>query len=76
MIEPEQFHKQLEVLESRVQIMITEVKRLKKEKVGLEVRLSQRDKEWDQVQEERNGVRLRIENILGTLNHLEEELGS
>ncbi len=62
---------QLEVLESRVQAMIDLIKKLKMEKEGLEAKINQREREFRQLQEERGEVRLRIERILGTLNHLE-----
>ncbi|MBI3805106.1 MAG: cell division protein ZapB [Nitrospirae bacterium] len=62
---------QLEVLESRVQTMIDLIKKLKREKEGLEVKINQQEREFRQLQEERGEVRLRIERILGTLNHLE-----
>lgn len=64
---------QLEVLEARVQEMIELVKRLKKEKAGLEAKVNLREKEFNQLQEERGKVRLRIEKLLGTLNHLDED---
>lgn len=62
---------QLEVLEARVQAMIELIKKLKREKEGLEAKISQREMEFRQLQEERGEVRLRIERILGTLNHME-----
>lgn len=62
---------QLEVLETRVQAMIEMIKKLKREKELLEARIGQREREFRQLQEERGEVRLRIERILGTLNHLE-----
>lgn len=62
---------QLEVLEARVQTMIELIKKLKREKEALEAKVSQREREFRQLQEERGEVRLRIERILGTLNHLE-----
>jgi chromosome segregation ATPase len=62
---------QLEVLEARVQEMIELIKRLKREKEGLEAKVSEREREFRHLQEERGEVRLRIERILGTLNHLE-----
>ncbi|MDC4204462.1 MAG: cell division protein ZapB [Candidatus Manganitrophus sp.] len=62
---------QLEVLEARVQEMIELIKRLKREKEGLEARVNEQAREFRQLQEERGEVRLRIERILGTLNHLE-----
>ncbi len=64
---------QLEVLETRVQEMIELIKHLKKEKAGLEAKINQREKEFNQLQDERGKVRLRIERLLGTLNHLDEE---
>lgn len=64
---------QLELLESRIQEMIGIIKRLKQEKAGLETTVAQREKEFHQLQEERTKARLRIEKILGTLNHLEQE---
>ncbi len=64
---------QLEVLESRVQTMIEMIKKLRGEKEGLEAKVSQREREFRQLQEERGEVRLRIERILGTLSHLEEQ---
>lgn len=68
---------QLEVLEARVQEMIELIKRLKREKEGLEAKVNEQAREFRQLQEERGEVRLRIERILGTLNHLEiqESLG-
>jgi len=69
-MEPEQLQKQLEVLEARVQGMIVMMRGLKKENAGLEAKLTQREKEWTQAQEEKKTVRLRIENILDTLNKL------
>lgn len=62
---------QLEVLEVRVQEMIELIKRLKREKEGLEAKVNEQAREFRQLQEERGEVRLRIERILGTLNHLE-----
>ncbi|MCG3113054.1 MAG: cell division protein ZapB [Candidatus Manganitrophus sp.] len=62
---------QLEVLEARVQEMIELIKRLKREKEGLEAKVNEQAREFRQLQEERGEVRLRIERILGTLNHLE-----
>ncbi|TAJ98463.1 MAG: cell division protein ZapB [Candidatus Manganitrophaceae bacterium] len=62
---------QLEVLETRVQAMIEMIKKLKREKELLEAKVGQREREFRQLQEERGEVRLRIERILGTLNHLE-----
>lgn len=62
---------QLEVLETRVQAMIEMIKKLKREKELLEAQIGQREREFRQLQEERGEVRLRIERILGTLNHLE-----
>ncbi|MDC4222874.1 MAG: cell division protein ZapB [Candidatus Manganitrophus sp.] len=62
---------QLEVLEARVQEMIELIKRLKREKEGLEAAVNEQAREFRQLQEERGEVRLRIERILGTLNHLE-----
>jgi predicted nucleic acid-binding Zn-ribbon protein len=53
--------------------MIELIKHLKKEKAVLEARINQREKEFDQLQDERGEVRLRIERILGTLNHLDGE---
>lgn len=64
---------QLEVLEARVQEMIELIKHLKKEKAGLEAKINQREKEFNQLQDERGKVRLRIEKLLGTLHHLDEE---
>ncbi|HZR46225.1 MAG TPA: cell division protein ZapB [Candidatus Manganitrophaceae bacterium] len=64
---------QLEVLEARVQEMIELIKHLKKEKAGLEAKLDQREKEFNQLQDERGKIRLRIEKLLGTLHHLNEE---
>jgi septal ring factor EnvC (AmiA/AmiB activator) len=64
---------QLEVLEERVQEMIELIKHLKKEKAGLEAKINQREKEFNQLQDERGKVRLRIEKLLGTLNLLDEE---
>lgn len=61
---------QLEVLEARVQEMIELIKRLKREKEGLEAKVGEQAREFHQLQEERGEVRLRIERILGTLNHL------
>lgn len=62
---------QLEVLEARVQEMIELIKRLKREKEGLEAKVDEQAREFRQLQEERGEVRLRIERILGTLNHLD-----
>ena len=62
---------QLEVLETRVQEMIELIKRLKREKEGLEAKVNEQAREFRQLQEERGEVRLRIERILGTLNHLD-----
>ncbi|NKE71431.1 cell division protein ZapB [Candidatus Manganitrophus noduliformans] len=62
---------QLEVLEARVQEMIELIKKLKREKEGLEAKVNEQAREFRQLQEERGEVRLRIERILGTLNHLE-----
>lgn len=62
---------ELEILETRVQAMIELIKKLKREKEGLEAKISEREREFRQLQEERGEVRLRIERILGTLNHLE-----
>lgn len=62
---------QLEVLEARVQTMIDLIKKLKREKEALEAKMIQQEREFRQLQEERGEVRLRIERILGTLNHLE-----
>lgn len=62
---------QLEVLETRVQEMIELIKRLKREKEGLEAKVDEQAREFRQLQEERGEVRLRIERILGTLNHLD-----
>ncbi len=73
-MEHDPLHKQLEVLETRVQEMIALTNRLKKDKAGLETRMNQKEREWNQAQEEREKVRLRIEKILGTINHLEDEL--
>ncbi len=73
-MEDDQLHQQIEVLETRVQEMITLTSRLKKDKAGLEERMGQKEREWNQAQEERRMVRLRIEKILGTLNHMEDEL--
>ena len=67
---------QLEVLEERVQEMIELIKHLKKEKAALEAKINLREKEFNQLHDERGKVRLRIEKILGTLNHLEEEPAS
>ena len=64
---------QLEVLETRVQEMIELIKHLKKEKAVLEAKINQREKEFDQLHDERGEVRLRIEKILGALNHLDAE---
>jgi len=64
---------QLEVLEARVQEMIELIKRLKREKEGLEAQIREREREFRQLQEERGEVRLRIERILGTLNDLEAQ---
>lgn len=62
---------QLEVLETRVQEMIELIKRLKREKEGLEAKVDEQARDFRQLQEERGEVRLRIERILGTLNHLD-----
>lgn len=62
---------QLEVLETRVQEMIELIRRLKREKEGLEAKVNEQAREFRQLQEERGEVRLRIERILGTLNHLD-----
>ncbi|MFQ5779545.1 MAG: cell division protein ZapB [Nitrospiria bacterium] len=64
---------QLEILETRVQEMIELIKRLKKEKAELEEKIDQREKECQDLQEERGKVRLRIEKLLGRLNHLEKD---
>lgn len=62
---------QLEVLEARVQEMIELIKRLKREKAGLEAKMLQQEREFHQMQNERGQVRSKIEKILGTLSHLE-----
>ncbi|HIE65778.1 MAG: cell division protein ZapB [Nitrospira sp.] len=65
---------QLEILESRIQEMVGFVRRLKSEKAQLETRLDQREKEFQALHEERGKVRLRIEALLGKLDHLEKEV--
>jgi chromosome segregation ATPase len=70
-IEGTMVQEQLEVLESRVQAMIELIKKLKREKEGLEAKIDEQEREFRQLQEERGEVRLRIERILGTLNHPE-----
>ncbi|MFY9269463.1 MAG: hypothetical protein WAO55_06910 [Candidatus Manganitrophaceae bacterium] len=62
---------QLEVLESRVREMIEVIKKLKREKEGLEMRIAEREREFQQLQEERGEARLRIERIMETLGHLQ-----
>jgi predicted nuclease with TOPRIM domain len=65
---------QLETLESRVQEMIEFIKRLKNEKVQLEVKLDQREEAFQALHGERAKVRQRIEGLLGKLDHLEKDL--
>jgi len=65
---------QLEILESRVQEMIEFIRRLKSEKAQLETKLDQREKEFQALQGERGQVRLRIEALLGKLDHIEKEV--
>lgn len=65
---------QLEILESRVQEMIKFIKHLKNEKAQLEAALGQREKEFRTLHEERGKVRLRIEGLLGKLDHLEKDI--
>ncbi|MFQ5579045.1 MAG: cell division protein ZapB [Nitrospiria bacterium] len=65
---------QLEVLESRVQEMIEYIQRLKSEKAELKTRLDQSEKEFQALHDERGKVRLRIEALLGKLDHLERDV--
>ncbi|HET6371178.1 MAG TPA: hypothetical protein VFG95_08270 [Nitrospiria bacterium] len=61
----------LEELEAKVQKMIEMVRKLREEKAVLERRLSEMEGELLQWQDERGGMRKRIERILEDLDALE-----
>ncbi len=65
---------QLETLESRIQEMVEFIKRLKSEKAQLEATLGRREEEFQSLHEERGKVRLRIEALVGKLDHLEKDV--
>jgi len=64
----------LDLLEKRVHELIQQLKNLKAEKRDLETQLSEQSQSFQNLQQERVEVRGRVEKILGTLNHLDEDL--
>ncbi len=64
----------LDLLEKRVHELIQQLKDLKGEKRALEAQLSEQAESFLHLQQERAEVRGRVEKILGTLNHLGEDL--
>jgi septal ring factor EnvC (AmiA/AmiB activator) len=61
----------LEELETKVQVMIKMIRKLREEKTVLEERLSRTEREMLKWQEEKGAVRQRIERILEDLDALE-----
>jgi len=66
---------ELEVLEARVQELVEWIRRLKKEKLELDIAHQQKEKECRLLHEEKATVRQRIERILQNLNEHAEEKG-
>ncbi len=62
----------LDLLEKRVHELIQQLKDLKAEKQELETQLSEQAQSFHHLQQERVEVRGRVEKILGTLNHLDD----
>ena len=62
---------QFELLESRVSEMIERMKALRTEKIQLSSEISEQERAFRQLQEERRVIRKRLEKLLGTLNHVE-----